>query len=360
MSLLAATSGLAGFVADARDFLAALRFARPDLLWLLLLAPVFVLFDRWAARQRRRVAERIGRPGAVAGQLTHPPARGRWRGFSHSLAWMLLVLGVAGPLWGTSDETGVAVGRDVVIVIDLSRTMLADDMDDRSAPMRWQAARSAALDLIDAMSKRGGHRVGVVVFAARTAVLCPLTTDYDHARAIVKEVRGEDPPVEIRPAVGVEVLSGTRIGAALVAAVDAHDKRFPGYQDIVLLSDGDDPGTDSEWVRGATAARGARVPVHAVGIGDPEAGTFMLLGDEPFETRLQEAPLKQVAAETGGQYLGSRKGSPRLGEFFRSHIEPLPGREVSDEGVPLPKERYPWCLAPALALFSLGWLRGRA
>ncbi|WP_439630727.1 VWA domain-containing protein [Gemmata sp.] len=359
MPFLAATSGLAGLAEDAREFLAALRFARPDVLWLVLVFPAFALLDRWAGRQRRRAVERIGRPSAVAGQLTHPPARGRWAGLANSLAWTLLILGVAGPLWGKSDETGVAVGRDVVVVIDLSRTMLADDMDDRSAPMRWQAARAAALDLIDAMARRGGHRVGVVVFAARTAVLCPLTTDYDHARAIVKDIKGDDPPVEIRPPVGVEVLSGTRIGAALLAAVGTHDKRFPGHQDIVLLSDGDDPGADSEWVRGADAARDAKVPVHAVGIGDPAAGTFMTLGDEPFETRLQEAPLKQVAAETRGQYLGTRTGPPRLGEFFRSQIEPLPGREVSDEAVPQPKERYPWCLAPALALFALGWFRGR-
>ncbi len=360
MSLLATASGLAGFAADARDFLVALRFARPELLWLFLLFPLFALLNRWAARRRRLAIAKIGRPNAIAGQLTQPATRSRWLRFSQSLAWTLLILGVAGPLWGKSDETGIAVGRDVMIVIDLSRTMLADDMADRNAPMRWQAARNATVDLIDAMARRGGHRVGVVVFAARTKLLCPLTTDYDHARAIVAEIQGEYPPVEIRPAVGVEVLSGTRIGAGLIAAVKAHDNRFPGYQDIVLLSDGDDPGEDKEWVRGADAAREARIPVHAVGVGDPDNGSFMTLNDEPFETRLQEAPLKQVAAETRGQYIASRKDAPHLGEFFRTQIEPLPGREVSDETVPLPKERYLWCLVLALALFTIVWLRGNS
>jgi len=359
MSLLAISLGLAGFAEDARDFLVALRFARPELLWLFLLLPLFAILNRWASRQRRAAIAKIGRPNAVAGQFTQPAARRRWLPLAYSIAWILLILGVAGPLWGKSAETGIAVGRDVMIVIDLSRTMLADDMDDRTAPMRWQAARNATTIMIDAMSKRGGHRVGVIVFAARTKLLCPLTTDYDHARAIVKEIDGGYPPVEIRPAVGVEVLSGTRIGAGLLAAVKAHDNRFPGYQDIVVLSDGDDPGEDREWVRGTDAAREARIPVHTVGIGDPDNGTFMTLNDEPFETRLQEAPLKQIAAETRGQHIASRKTAPQLGEFFRTNIEPLPGREVSDETVPLPKERYLWCLLPALPLFGLGWLRGK-
>ncbi|MCE9562432.1 MAG: VWA domain-containing protein [Planctomycetes bacterium] len=360
MFLFAMSSGLAGFAADARDFLVALRFARPELLWLFLLFPVFALLDRWAISRQRSSNAKIGRPSAIAGQLTQPPSRQRWLRFAQSLAWTLLILGVAGPLWGKSDETGIAVGRDVVIVIDLSQSMMADDMADRSAPKRWEAARNAALDLIDGMARRGGHRVGVVVFAARTKVVCRLTTDYDHARAIVSEINGEFPPVEIRPAVGAEVLSGTRIGAALIAAVQSHDNRFPGHQDIILISDGDDPGEDKEWIRGADAAREARIPVHVVGLGDPDSGSFMTVGDEPFETRLQEAPLKQIAAETRGQYIGSRKDAPRLAEFFRTSIEPLPSRDVSDESITLPKQRYLWCLVPALALFSIVWLRGKS
>src|SRR5437016_3625180 len=128
MNLLNTSSGLAGFAADAREFLVALRFARPGLLWLLLVLPVFVGVNRWAARRRRAAVARIGRPAAVAGQLTHPVSRRQWLGVFYPLAWVLLVLGVAGPRWGKSDETGIAVGRDVVVVIDLSRSMQANDM----------------------------------------------------------------------------------------------------------------------------------------------------------------------------------------------------------------------------------------
>jgi Ca-activated chloride channel family protein len=358
MLLFTTASGLAGLAADVREFLAAVRFARPELLWLVLLLPALGLVNRWAAKRRRAAVARIGRPAAVAGQLTHPVPRRRWLGLAYPLAWVALVLGLAGPRWGKSGETGVAVGRDLVILIDLSRSMLADDMADPATRTRWRAARAGARDLLDGVARRGGHRVAVVVFAAHPKVLCPLTTDYDHVRAVIDDLDGEYPPHEIRPG-PPDVISGTRVGEALKAAVAAHDNRFPGYQDIVLISDGDDPADDKEWVRGADEARKAEIPVHTVGVGNPDADAFLTFGEELVPTRLREEPLMQIAAETRGRYVAARTQTPQLGEFFRTQLEPLPSRHVSDESIPLPKERYPWFLGPALALFLVGWLRGR-
>jgi Ca-activated chloride channel family protein len=368
--LFAATSGLAGFAADARDFLAALQFARVDCLWLLLLLPLLGLMNAWGARRRRLAVAQIGRPATVSGQVTEPVSQRLWLGSLYPLGWVLLILGLAGPRWGKSDETGVAVGRDIVIVIDLSRSMRADDVNvptggwttndpqERFDPKRWRAAREGALDLLNGIAQRGGHRVAVVVFAAHPKVLCPLTTDYDHVKSVLEEVDGQHPPADCRPGLA-EVISGTRIGAGLTEAVNAHDKRFPGYQDIFLLSDGDDPGDDKEWLQGSTKARENKIPVHTVGIGNPAVTATMILGSELVSTRLQEEPLKQIAAETRGQYLLAGTQPPQLGEFFRNQIEPLPARDVSDDSVPLPRERYPWFLAPSLVLFLIGWLRGR-
>jgi Ca-activated chloride channel homolog len=355
--LLTASSGLAGLPADLREALDSVRFTQPDALWLLLLLPVLFVATRWSARQRRAAMGRIGRQATVSGQLTGSASRGRWLVLPYALGWVMLVVGLAGPRWGKSDESGVAVGRDLVVVIDLSRSMWADDMADPVARTRWQAARAGTLDLLDGVARRGGHRVAVVVFAARTTVLCPLTTDYDHVRAVVAEIDGEFPPPEIRPG-PVDVISGTRIGAALKVAVETHDSRFPGYQDIVLISDADDPGDDREWARGADEARKVNIPVHTVGVGNPDTPTVLLLGEELVSTQLQEQLLQQIAVETRGQYIAAQRNLPQLGDFFRSHLEPLPGREVSDESIPLPRERYAWFLVPALGLLLLVWLRG--
>jgi Ca-activated chloride channel family protein len=365
MDLIAASSGLSGLYTDAREFLAAVRLARPGALWLLLLLPVLGLLNRWAARRRRAAVAAIGRPAAVAGQFAHQPAaRGprRWLGLAYPLAWVLLILGVAGPCWGKSAEAGVAVGRDLVIVIDLSRSMLADDMSDPKAKARWEAARAGALNLLDAVARRGGHRVAVVVFAARPKLVCPLTTDYDHARAVLEDIDGKFPPPEIRPGTDPGPVSGTRIGAGLVAAVDAHDQRFAGSQDIVLFSDGDDPVDDKEWLRGSSKAAAERIPVYTVGVGGVSTPAVLEFGTDVPDfvgTQLQEEPLKRIARDTGGAYLAARRDTPNPGEFFRTHIEPNPSRLFTDDQIPQPNERYPWFLAPALALFVVGWLRGR-
>ena len=359
MLLFAASSGLSGLLTDAREFVAAVRLARPDALWLLLLLPVLGLLNRWAARRRKLAIAAVGRPSAVAGQLTHPRPARRWLGLAYPLAWALLVLGIAGPRWGKSDEPGVAVGRDLVIVIDLSRSMQAEDMSDPEAHTRWEAARKGALDLLQAVARRGGHRVGVVVFAARPKLLCPLTTDYEHVRAVLEDVNGKYPPPEIRPGADPNVVSGTRIGAGLIAAVQAHDKgEFTGSQDIFLLSDGDDPVNDQEWVRGADAARAADIPVHTVGLGSTEPNV-LVFGEELVSTQLKEDVLDPIAKQTRGHYVAARRDVPNLGEFFRTRVEPNPSRVYTGDQVPQPRERYPWFLAPALALFGVGWLRGK-
>ena len=357
--LFAASSGLGGLLTDAREFVAAVRLARPDALWLLLLLPVLGLLNWWAARRRKRAIAAVGRPAAVAGQLTHPRPTRRWLGLAYPVAWVLLVFGIAGPQWGKSDEPGVAVGRDLVIVIDLSRSMQADDMSDPDAKTRWEAARKGALDLLQAVARRGGHRVAVVVFAARPKLICPLTTDYEHVRAVLEDVDGQYPPPEVRPGADPNVVSGTRIGAGLIAAVQAHDKEFTGSQDIILLSDGDDPVTDQEWVRGSDAARAAGIPVHTVGVGSTTEPTVMQLGEELVSTQLQEDVLDQIAKQTRGQYVAARRDVPNLGEFFRTRVEPNPSRVYTGDQVPQPRERYPWFLAPALALFLVGWVRGK-
>lgn len=364
-------SGLTGLLTDAREFLLAIRFAHPNLLWLLLLLPVLTLSNYYSARRRRRAMGEVGRPAAVAGLQTHPRPKRRWLGLAYPLGWLALILGLAGPRWGKSDEPGIAVGRDLVIVIDLSRSMLAKDLA-RDDETRWEAARDGLRDLMDGVGRRGGHRVAVVAFAAKPKLLVPLTTDYDHVRAVIEELNGRFPPPECRPGADPNVTSGTRIGAALVAAVDAHDHRFPGSQAILLLSDGDDPADDREWARGADVARKAGIPVHTVGIGNPDAESLILLDDgflevpakddqppDPVRSRLKEEPLKQIAAETRGEYLPARREVPRLGDFFRAAVEPLMNRTVSDDAIPQPRERYAWFLAPALVLFGVGWVRGK-
>lgn len=359
------SSGLPALWADARQFAADIRLARPTALWLSFLPLVLAILQWHGNRRDRTVLGLLGRPAAVFALIVRPQPRGRPFGFFRLLAWSILVLAAAGPRWGEGAADGVAVGRDVVLVLDLSRSMVADDIGGRP---RWQAELAGAADLLDTLRDRGGFRAAIVVFAAKPTLLVPLTTDVYHLTAVLRELDGNHPPPTVRP--DPDAASGTRLGAALIAAVAAHDGRFRGKQDIVLFSDGDDPADDREWVAGVSAARAAGIPVHVVGIGDPVRTTPLRLGGQPVEfappdqvpvpvhTRLREEVLREIATEGRGEYLPSRQSpTPLAGEFFRAIVESATTRELADDARPQRRDRSVWFFTVGLLLLLVSWGR---
>ena len=350
-------SGISATWGDLREFLTAIRWDRPALLWLSFVPLLVVLLEWWAIARNRQVAALLGRPNAILRTYSRPARRGLLRHIAFGFGWSALVVAMAGPRWGAGDEGGIAVGRDVVVVLDLSRSMLAEDLATPQA--RWQAARDAVLDLIAAARKRGGHRIGLVIFAARPKVLVPLTTDYDHLTVMLDELDATVQPVDIRPA-DEFAKSGTRIGAALALAVQTHDERFPGKRDIILLSDGDDPADDREWAEGIAVARTAAILIHTVGLGDIVDSPWLLkrrTGAEGdlISTRLHEEPLREIARDSRGQYLPARRDPARLGEFFRANLEPLPSRELTDDAAALPRDRSAGFWSVGLLSLLLAW-----
>lgn len=337
----------------------SVSFARPSFLYLLVLVLVLGALAIVAARRRRAALSRFGRPHAVA--VISSLRRGERRRSRIALFFGLiaLIVAVAGPRWGKGGETGVVIGRDVLVVFDLSRSMTAADMADPTRRERWQAGRAGIHAMIDQMQAQGGHRVGLVVFAARPILVCPLTSDFDHFRARLDEFSPTAPPPEVRPDPEEELVSGTGIGAALQEAIAAHDPRFPGYQDIILVSDGDGPEVEREIEAGIRAALRAVIPVHAVGVGDPAQPTVIVLGEgdsaELVSTQLRESILKETARRTNGEYLAARREVPPMGDWFARIIGPRPSRELADDAIPQPKDRSAWFAALGLLFLFIAW-----
>ena len=279
----------------------------------------------------------------------HRKARS-WGRRAMLLSLILFITARAGPRWGRSDESGIIRGRDLVVLIDLSKSMLAEDMQG-SLP-RWQAVQAGLRHLLDTVEQRGGHRLAFVVFAAKPWVICPLTSDYDYLRLKIDELNPNLPPPEIYPNDEEPWVSGTRIGEAIAFGVTIHDPQFPGYQDILLPTDGDDPANLNDREVGILAARNASIPVHVIGIGTFQ-GALLPGGD--LISQLQEVELKQLALETNGEYASWYEATPQLGEFFRSRIESRPSRILSEDSLPQPENRYRLFLFPALVLLLLGW-----
>lgn len=340
-----------------------ISFARPILLSLILLLPVLIVLAYRMGKRRRILLERFGQLEALAGLSSLQP---RWRVRARLCLFasvLLIIIGLAGPRWGKGDP-GVVAGRDLMIVLDLSKSMLAEDMRDEKAPERWRAAQAGIHDLIAYLRSRGGHRVGLVVFAAKPWLVCPLTNDYDHFAMRVNEFSPAAPPMEVNPEKDEHVPSGTRIGAGVAEGVFWHDKRFPGHQDVLLISDGDDPSPDAddEIEVGYREARTAKIPVHVVGLGDPFGDPTTVIWKRPDgqeeiigPTKLKEGPLKEIARQTRGEYLPAHREMPALGDFFRTYIEPRPTRELSDDAMPQPRDRAVWFLLPAFVLLLAAW-----
>ncbi|MFN4260111.1 MAG: vWA domain-containing protein [Gemmataceae bacterium] len=322
-------------------------FADPWLLSVLVVLPVLGILAWWGRRRRRRKLLQLGWLPALVG-LTE---RGReWRKlrlFCWTWGLILLIVGSAGPQWGIDPERATAPGRDVVVVLDVSRSMLGQDVP----PNRQEQARQALNDLADALRQRGGHRLGLVAFAHRALVVCPLTNDYNYFQEKLAELDAAFPPPDVRPT-RRGLASGTRIGAGIQAAVALlGDEHFRPFQDVLLISDGDDPGRDGEWAIGIAAASQEKVPVHVIGVGDPERdGVPIPVGDEMVLTRYQEEPLREIARQTGGLYLAPSGAAPPLGEWFQRHLEPKIGRDHTEDVLPLYRQRYPWFLGGALLL----------
>ncbi len=335
------------------------HFAYPQALWLLLVLPWLGLLAFWARLRRRRALTRLGNLLILQRSAMQ---RSRWQRLRQAclvVGLVLLIVGSAGPRWGRDSSPETVSGRDIVVVLDLSRSMRAEPKS------RQERAVAALQQLCDTVEKRGGHRLALVVFAAHAKILCPLTHDYGHFRNILKELVERRLVPDIYPDKKTDV-SGTRIGAALEAAVQLHDPLFEGAQDILLLSDGDDPADDQEWRQGIIAARAAHIPVDAVGVGDPETAWPIpteagpLHFDEKLvKSKLQEEPLRDIAAQTHGTYIPLRNRAMAFGKLYHEVLANRERQRDNDDGSLLVyQQRYPWFLGPAFVLLALTMLIG--
>jgi Ca-activated chloride channel family protein len=334
-------------------------FARPWVLDLLVVIPVLVLVNYLTERRRRRALVHMGSPAALAALLSPPAGLALLRGLCRNFALVLLVVAVAGPQWGRDWDQTTTVGRDLVVVLDLSRSMYARDV----LPNRLGRASAAVADLVEnTLGLRPGYRVALVLFAARPKIACPLTHDYKHFLETLAAVNFDKPPDDLLP--DRDGVSGTRIGAALQEALQAvrqdpdTDPAVRGYRDILLISDGDDPASDSasERHRGIMLAQEQHIPVHVVGVGNPETDAPIPFHyDQDVVTRLREGPLRDIARSTGGTYTPAQQKALSLGSLFRDCIERRPGQDV----LPVYRQRYAWFTGGALTLLSLEMLLGR-
>jgi Ca-activated chloride channel family protein len=334
-------------------------FAQPWAFWLLTLLPWLGMVAFFSLRRRRRALARLGSLLALQVLVSQRNGLRAVRALCLVGGLLFLIAGIAGPQWGRDWELTTKPGRDLVVVLDLSRSMLAEQ------PSRQERARRALADLLGNVRQAGGHRLALIVFAAKPRLVCPLTHDYDHFALVLSQQDAANVPAELRPTPQGPT-SGTRIGAALLAAVEAHDPHKRGFQDILVVSDGDDPGGDGEWRVGLDEAHKNDIPVLTAGVGDPNSPSRIPDADGYYQhdgevvwTRLEEKPLEEIARRTHGVYFPVRTEPFPLGQRFRSYVEQKLATDENEDALPVYRPRYPWFFGAALALFALLMAVGR-
>lgn len=300
-----------------------IHFARPLMLYLLWSLPVLAAIFLLGARRRRRLLEDFAtRPSLerIAPDAS-PPRRMLKAGLS-LLALTALIIALAGPRWGYSWLTLQRSTASLVVALDCSRSMLAQDV----SPERMQRGKREVLDLLDLLQ---GERVGLVAFAGTAFLQCPLTLDHGALRLFLSVLGPDYLPV-----------GGTDLALALETALAAFDHKDPGDKFILLLTDGEatTPEARDKGLQAARDAAARGVRIFTVGVGSEQGAPVPAREGGGFtrdqngaivHSRLDESLLRQIADTTGGEYLRSVSGDTGLGRIYSQHIA---GGETQETG----------------------------
>ncbi len=322
-----------------------MSFITPQVLYLVPVVAVAVaLLAATAARRRREKLRLLLGAGA-----TDPDAvilsywRRRLRVVLLALTLLALLVAAARPYWGSELVDRGFRGRDIIVIFDVSKSMLATDL----APSRLEHAKYLLRELVAAES---GTSFGLVAFAGRAYLSCPLTADPTAFNQYIDELSTDSVP-----------LGGTNLELALKCAETAFKSAPGGHRAIVVMTDGDELTGDS--ARAVAELKKADIPLLIVGLGNPDIGAPVPAEDGTMRrdrsgalvtTRLNEERLSQLALETGGIYVRSTVGNTGLAALEKRIGElGLTDREDGRRSVPV--EKFPLALTAA-AVFLLGFL----
>jgi Ca-activated chloride channel family protein len=313
-------------------------FLAPDAWPALLVVPMLALLI-WTKVRERSLARAIGPRHPILAR-DWSVARRRTRRLMFLAATALALLALLQPVWGESTRDEDNRGVDLLICLDVSRSMLAQDL----APNRLERARNEIAVLAD---RTRSDRLGLVVFAGEARLGVPLTRD----RASFKEL------LELADPLSVE-RGGTDLGAALSLALDALRGQTGEHETVLLLTDGEDLTGQGLRVAEESARRG--ITVHCVGLGTalgakiPHDGGYLRdRSGAEVVSALDPATLRRIAEATGGRYLDAHDRTEALVDLYESEVLPMARKTFEAEERRNRDNRYQWPLLAAFLIWIL-------
>lgn len=322
-----------------------LYIADAKFLWLLLLVPAVLIIYGISRHLRNNAVRRFGDPALVRQLMpSWSSAKGWWHVVLFCLAFFFFVIGLSRPLIGAKLSERETRGAEIMICLDVSNSMLAQDYQ----PDRLSRAKLAISRLVDRLHD---DRIGLVIFAGTSFVQLPVTADYISAKMFLGEVDTGSIPIQ-----------GTAIGDVIITAARGFSPQSEKSRAIIVISDGENHEDDA--VEAAKTVADSGIKVYTIGVGSAEGEPIPMGGDllkdkngEIVVTRLNEQMLKEIAAAGGGSYVHAGNQEFGLNPII-DEISMMEDERLSSIVFEEYDELYMYFLGIALGIFVVEMLIG--
>ena len=320
-----------------------LRYDNIEYLYLLILIPIIIaamfLYSRWQKKSIKQFGDKI-----LLSELmqSHSILRKKIKNLAIILSIIFLIIGLSNPQIGTKMEEVKREGVDLMIAIDLSYSMMAEDIK----PNRLERAKQAISRLID---KLEGDRIGLVVFAGEAYIQLPITTDYSAAKLFLSTVNTSIMPTQ-----------GTKIGNAIDLCIKSFDSENAQSKAIIIITDGETH--DEKAIESAKNAQEKGIYIHTLGMGLSKGGPIPIYNKfgnitdyrkdregNTIITKLNEQLLQQIAKEGMGTYVRANNSKSGLSLLF-DEINKMEKKEIGSMIFTAYKDRFQIFLGIALIL----------
>ena len=330
-----------------------LRYENSEWLFLLVLIPIIILVFILSVRWRKKAIGVFGQLKLVYKLMpmaSEFKLRSKFILFAVAIA--SLIIGIANPQIGSKMEEVKREGVDLMIAIDLSNSMLAEDLQ----PNRLMRAKQSISKLIDRLD---GDRIGLIVFAGDAYVQLPITTDYSAAKLFLSTINTNIVPTQ-----------GTAIGKAIELSIKSFDLQNAQNKAIIIITDGENHEDDA--IKKAQEAEELGIFVHTIGMGSAEGGPIPVKNrygtitsyqkdkeGNTIITALNEDMLKQIAQAGGGSYIRANSTQSGLNALFKE-INKMEKKEIGSKVFTDYKDRFQWFIGLAIILLIIETLiKGR-
>jgi len=309
------------------------------------LIPVFIIIYWLVSRWRKKSIKRLG--DVVVVERLFPdvsPTKRVWKFVLYNIAFSLLIIGIVNPQVGTKLEEVKRKGADLMICLDVSNSMNAEDI----IPNRLEKSKQALSKLID---KLDGDRIGLIVFGGQAYVQLPITTDYAAAKLFLNSIN-----------TGMVPTQGTAVGSAISLAIESFGKDEGKNKAIVVITDGENHEDDAIEATKIAVEKG--IQVHTIGMGSENGAPIPVYKKGVQEgyrkdkegntviTKLNESMLQQIASEGGGVYIRATSSDVGLKNILNA-IADLEKKEFESKMFSDYEDRFQWFIAFAFIVLVI-------